>query len=229
MNVSLLLWDIDGTLVDMDRAGERALVQLIKKIYEHDFHEKLPVDLRGRTDTAIMRDLLAHLRVEATPEAVEKFKNEYFALLPLTMPAGKARLQPGIREALEAVAAHPEIHQALLTGNLREGARLKLDHVGIWKYFEFGAFADDSANRNELGPFALRRAKEKLGIDFPPGRVWIIGDTPHDIACGHAIGARTIGVATGSFTVAELEACRPTRVFSDLSDTQALLGVVLAG
>ena len=87
------------------------------------------------------------------------------------------------------MAAHPDIHQALLTGNLRAGAKLKLEHLGIWKYFEFGAFADDSSNRNELGPFALRRAKEKLGIDFSPERVWIIGDTPHDIACGKAIGA----------------------------------------
>jgi phosphoglycolate phosphatase len=229
MNPSLLLWDIDGTLVDMDRAGERALLQLIKKIYEHDFGGKLPVELRGRTDTSIMRDLLAHLRVEATPAAAEKFKNEYLELLPVTLPHGNARLQPGIQTALDAIAAHPEIHQALLTGNLREGARLKLGHVGIWKYFEFGAFADDSSNRNELGPFALRRAKEKLGIDFPPQRVWVIGDTPHDIACGQAIGAKTIGVATGTFSIAELEACAPTCVFPDFSDPQALLKIVLAG
>jgi phosphoglycolate phosphatase-like HAD superfamily hydrolase len=225
---SLLLWDIDGTLVDMDRAGERALLQLIRDSYEHDFHEKLPIDLRGRTDTSIMRDLLTHLKLEVTPEAAEKFKNAYLALLPVTLPQGHARLQPGIRRALDAIAEHPEIHQALLTGNLREGARLKLNHVGIWEYFEFGAFADDSANRNELGPFALRRAKEKLGIDFPPERVWIIGDTPHDIACGQAIGAKTIGVATGTFSVAELEACGATHVFADLSDTPALLDLVSA-
>lgn len=227
MNPSLLLWDIDGTLVDMDRAGERALLQLIKETYEHDFQQQLPIDLRGRTDTSIMRDLLTHLKIDVTPAAAEKFKNEYLALLPITLPAGKARLQPGIQKALDAIAAHPEIHQALLTGNLREGARLKLGHLGIWNYFEFGAFADDSSNRNELGPFALRRAKEKLGLDFPPDRVWIIGDTPHDIACGKAIGAKTIGVATGSFSVAELEACQPTVVFADLSDTQALLNAVL--
>jgi phosphoglycolate phosphatase len=227
MNPSLLLWDIDGTLVDMDRAGERALLHLIKETYEHDFQEQLPIDLRGRTDTSIMRDLLAFIKVEVTPAAADKFRNEYLRLLPITLPKGNARLQPGIRQALDAIAAHPEIHQALLTGNLREGARLKLSHVGIWNYFEFGAYADDSANRNELGPFALRRAKEKLGLDFPPDRVWIIGDTPHDIACGQAIGAKTIGVATGTFSVAELEACRPTCTFQDFSDTQALLNVVL--
>ncbi len=150
----------------------------------------------------------------------------YLSRLPQTLPAGQARVLAGIHDALEAVHAHPEIHQALLTGNLREGARLKLSHVGIWKYFEFGAFADDSYLRNELGPFALARAKEKLGIEFPPERVWIIGDTPHDVACGKAIGAKTIAVATGTFSYDELAALNPTHAFKDLSDTQALLDVI---
>jgi phosphoglycolate phosphatase len=225
MNPTLILWDIDQTLVNMDRAGERALLQMIKETYQHDFKEQLPIDLRGRTDTSIMRDLLTHIRIEHTPVAEEKFRNEYLALLPITLPKGNARVLPGVQAAIDAIAAHPELHQALLTGNLREGARLKLSHVGIWSYFEFGAFADDSSDRNKLGPFALARAKEKTGIDFPPERVWIIGDTPHDIACAQAIGANSIGVATGSFLPEELVACGATHVFRDLSDTQALLGL----
>jgi phosphoglycolate phosphatase-like HAD superfamily hydrolase len=223
MKPTLILWDIDQTLVNMDRAGERALLQMIRETYQQDFQEQLPVDLRGRTDTSIMRDLLAHIRVEATPAEAEKFRNQYLALLPITLPKGNARVLPGVRAALDAIAAHPELHQGLLTGNLREGARLKLAHVGLWSYFEFGAFADDSSDRNELGPFALRRAKEKTGLDFPPDRVWIIGDTPHDIACAKAIGAKSIGVATGSFLPEDLTACGATRVFRDLSDTQGLL------
>jgi phosphoglycolate phosphatase len=226
MKSTLILWDIDQTLVNMDRAGERALLQLIKETYRHDFKEELPIDLRGRTDTSIMRDLLAHIKIEVTPAAAEKFRGEYLALLPVTLPKGNARVLPGIVAALDAVAAHPELHQALLTGNLREGARLKLSHVGIWNYFEFGAFADDSSDRNKLGPFALARAKEKLGIDFPPDRVWIIGDTPHDIACAQAIGANSIGVATGSFSAEDLTACGATHVFFDLLDTQALLDII---
>jgi phosphoglycolate phosphatase len=223
---SLLLWDIDGTLVDTARAGERALIRLIRDSYRHDFGTELPVALAGRTDVSIMRDLFANLKIEPTNEALLEFQKSYFAHLEQSLPLGKARLLPGIHAALEAIHTHPEIHQALLTGNLREGARLKLSHLEVWKYFEFGAFADDSANRNELGPFALRRAKEKLGIDFPPERVFIIGDTPFDIACGQAIGARTIGVATGSFSVADLEKCGPTYVFADLADTPALLKIV---
>jgi phosphoglycolate phosphatase len=227
MRDSLLLWDIDGTLINSDRAGERALLQVLRETYQRDLGDKLPVQLQGRTDTSIMHDLLAFLERPSTEEEIARFRAGYLNVLPKALPQGRARLLPGIREALEAVHAHAEIHQALLTGNVREGARLKLTHLEIWKYFEFGAFADDSAIRNELGPFALARAKEALGITFPPGRVWIIGDTPHDIACGKAIGAKTLAVATGSFTVAELEQHNPTRTMADLSDTAALLKLIL--
>ncbi len=224
---SLLLWDIDGTLVCTDRAGERSLLLLIREFYGRDLGDKLPVTLQGRTDTSIARDIFKFLGIAWTPEEEKRFTEGYVARLPITLPAGKAKLHPGIKEALDAVHAHPEIHQGLLTGNQKEGARLKLEHLGIWQYFEFGAYANDSHIRDELGPFALARAKEKLGIDFPPERVFIIGDTPHDVACGKAIGAKTIAVATGSFSVAELEACNPTHTFADFSDTAALLKVVL--
>ena len=227
MRDSLLLWDIDGTLVFMDRAGERALLAAIRDLYGRDLGDHLPVKLQGRTDTSICRDLLAYLGVPVTPGEEKRFHLAYLSHMPATMPAGKARVLAGIREALDAVRAHPEIHQALLTGNLKEGARLKLSHLGLWDYFEFGAFADDSSVRDELGPFALARAEESLGIKFPPERVYIIGDTPHDIACGNAIGAKTIAVATGAFSVAELAALNPTHTFADLSDTQALLRVIL--
>jgi phosphoglycolate phosphatase len=227
MRDSLILWDIDGTLVQMDHAGERALLIAIRELYAHDLGAQLPVDLRGRTDTSIVRDLLAFLGVPNTPEEQKRLQLAYLSHMPATMPAGKARVLNGIGQALDAIHAHPEIHQALLTGNLREGARLKLSFLGLWDYFEFGAFADDSHIRDELGPFALARAKEKLGITFPPERVYIIGDTPHDIACGKAIGAKTIAVATGSFSVNELAALNPTHTFKDLSDTQALLKVIL--
>jgi phosphoglycolate phosphatase-like HAD superfamily hydrolase len=227
MPASLILWDIDGTLVYMDRAGERALLLAIKQLYGRDLGTHLPVDLRGRTDTSIARDLLAFLDVPHSLEEESRFRRAYLSHMPLTLPAGKARVLAGVREALDTIHAHPEIHQALLTGNLKEGARLKLEYLGLWDYFEFGAFADDSHLRDELGPFALARAKEKLGIDFPPERVFIIGDTPHDIACGKAIGAQTIAVATGAFTVDQLAALNPTHTFADLSDTPALLKAVL--
>jgi phosphoglycolate phosphatase-like HAD superfamily hydrolase len=227
MRDALLLWDIDGTLVSMDRAGERALLLAIRELYQRDLGVNLPIDLRGRTDTSIVRDLLAYLKVPGNAEEEKRLQRAYLAHMPKTMPAGQARVLAGIREALAAVAAHPELHQALLTGNLYEGAKLKLSYLGLWEHFEFGAFADDSYNRDDLGPFALARAEARLGLKFPPERVYVIGDTPHDVACGKAIGARTIAVATGSFSLEELAALHPTYVFRDFSDTKQLLRAVL--
>lgn len=222
---TLLLWDIDGTLVDTDHAGERALLAAMKEIYGLGL-DRLPVDLRGRTDTSIFRELLEWLEVAAGHAEALHFQQTYLTQLKKFLPLGKARLHPGILAALEGVRDHTGLHQALLTGNLQEGARLKLSHLGIWNYFEFGAFADDSSNRDELGPFALVRAKEKLGVVFPPERVFVIGDTPRDIACGKAFGAKTVAVATGTFTEMELAAHQPTHVLSDLGDTAAFIALV---
>ncbi|HET7535847.1 MAG TPA: HAD hydrolase-like protein, partial [Candidatus Didemnitutus sp.] len=108
----------------------------------------------------------------------------------------------------------------------QRGARIKLEHYKVWHYFEFGAFGDDSPLRNELGPHALRRAKERHAIEFSPANTFVIGDTPHDIECGKVIGAQTIGVATGTFSVDELAAHQPTAVFKDFADTTALLRVI---
>jgi phosphoglycolate phosphatase-like HAD superfamily hydrolase len=124
-----------------------------------------------------------------------------------------------VREVLAAVAARPGVAQGLLTGNLVRGARAKLTHHGLWDYFPFGAFADDGELRNDLGPHALSRAREHHGVAFAPDDVWIIGDTPHDIACGKIIGARTLAVTTGYYSAAELAAYAPDAVLPDLADS----------
>jgi phosphoglycolate phosphatase len=111
----------------------------------------------------------------------------------------------------------------LLTGNLVRGAELKLTHYGVWDYFEFGAYADDHHDRNALGPFAQARAKEKHGIEFAAEDIFVLGDTPHDVACARAIGAKAVAIATGRHNRAELEACHPDFLFDDLSDVRAAL------
>jgi phosphoglycolate phosphatase len=100
---------------------------------------------------------------------------------------------------------------------------LKLSHHGLWGYFGFGAFADDSEHRNDLGPHAVRRALDQHGVNFAADNIWVIGDTPHDIACGKEIGARTLAVGTGGSTVEQLRAHHPTAVLESLSDTDAVL------
>lgn len=223
----LLIWDIDGTLVNMDRAGERTWLVVVKDLYQRDLGERLPINMNGRTDISVVRDVLAYLGVPVTPEEEERMRSTYFAHMAGLLPQLRPFIHPGIREALDAVHAHPNIHQALLTGNFRDGARLKLSCLGLWDYFQFGAYSDDSANRDALGPIVLSRAEESLGIKFPPDDVYVVGDTPHDIACGKAIGAKTIAVATGSCSFDELAALKPTYTFKNLSDTAALLKVLV--
>ena len=138
----------------------------------------------------------------------------------------QGQVLPGVLELLETLHHRADLAQGLLTGNLKRGAQFKLTHYKVWHYFEFGAFADDSPRRNDLGPHALRRAKELHAVDFHPARTFIIGDTPHDIECGKVIGAQTIAVATGRFSVDELAAHQPTAVFKNFADTAAFLRVI---
>ena len=133
---------------------------------------------------------------------------------------------PGVLVLLVTLHRRPDVAQGLLTGNLRRGAEFKLTHYQVWHFFEFGAFADDSPRRNELGPHALRRARERHRHEFAPHDTFIIGDTPHDIECGQVIGARTIAVATGRNSVADLAVHAPTAVFADFADTAAFLRVI---
>jgi phosphoglycolate phosphatase len=218
----LLLWDIDGTLIASGGAGMRALQTALRAVFgvEGSLAE---IDFAGRTDTWIMREVFRKFSLPVTPENFTRYFEGYVAALPSELNNPHARVLPGVREILRAVEAHGGIAQGLLTGNMRCGAQAKLEHHGLWQHFAFGAFADDSEHRNELGPHAVRRALEKHGVNFAADDVWVIGDTPHDIACGKVIGARTLAVCTGGGTAEQLRAHQPTALVNDLSDTSALL------
>jgi len=213
----LLLWDIDGTLLFGDHGGERALLVSLRRVFGLE-GSLAGVEVAGRTDRYITENLLRAHGIEPTPRAVHDFLEGYLAALPEEMPRGKPRLLPGIVPILETVAARRDLAQGLLTGNLERGARLKLEPFGVWHFFPFGAYADDSPLRNDLGPHALRRAAAHHAAEFAPQDTFIIGDTPHDIACARAIGAQAIAVATGRFSVAQLTAHGADLVLPDLSD-----------
>jgi phosphoglycolate phosphatase-like HAD superfamily hydrolase len=221
----LLLWDIDGTLMLGDRAGERALVVALRNVFGLE-GTLAQVEVAGRTDKLIAEDILRVYGIASTPKTIHDFLEGYLAALPGELGRGKPRLLPGILRTLEAVAARPDLAQGLLTGNLSHGARLKLSHFDVWRYFPFGAFADDAVQRNDLGPHAVRRAGDHHAAEFLPPHTFVIGDTPHDVACGKAIGAATIAVATGQFSVATLAACEPTLVLPDLEDTAGFLAFI---
>ncbi|MBP6507302.1 MAG: HAD hydrolase-like protein [Opitutaceae bacterium] len=226
---TLLLWDIDGTLIASHGAGIRAMERALTKRFNRTC-DLANIDWAGRTDSWITHEVLRHVGLPATPQNAADYLETYLELLPQDLVAGpQGQVLPGVTALLGLFHGHPTIAQGLLTGNVRRGAECKLTHYKVWHYFAFGAFADDSPRRNELGPHALRRAGEHHAAAFLPTRTFIIGDTPHDIECGKVIGAHTIGVATGRYSVAELSAHQPTAVFSDLRDTAAFLRVIGAG
>ena len=216
---TLLLWDIDGTLLASGGAGLRALRVALHQVFGRDGTLE-DIDWAGRTDRFIIAQVFARYGISNTPENIDRFVDGYAEALPAEL-ARSASVLPGVWEVLRKAAERKDIVQGLLTGNLRRGAEIKLGHHGLWDFFAFGAFADDSPDRNELGPHALRRAAEHAGALFQPDRVWIIGDTPHDIACGRIIGARTLALPTGHHTAEELAAHQPTAMLRDLTDAVA--------
>ena len=218
----LLLFDIDGTLISSGGAGEAALkdAMLSRFAVEEDLDG---IILAGATDGRIARELLEKHSISVSPENVSALLDTYLGHLNERIGRHDGRLLPGIVSLLNVLSERPDAVLALLTGNVSRGAEIKLTHYGVWDFFEFGAFADDHHDRNELGKFARARALERHGEEFPPSRIYVIGDTPKDIECGRAIGACTVAIATGHYSSAELRDHAPDFLFEDLSDTERVV------
>jgi len=221
----LILFDIDGTLLTSGGAGERALVEAMRERLgvEDDLGG---VEIAGRTDSGIARRILHKYGVAETPENIAGLLDAYLHHLARLLPVIPGRLFPGIIPLLESLHRRTEVALGLLTGNLERGAELKLTHYGVWHFFEFGAYADDHHDRNELGNFARKRALEKRGIDFSPEHIFVLGDTPHDIACARAIGAKAVAVATGVYSRDQLAGAAPDFLFDDFSDLPSVLRAI---
>lgn len=229
MKPALILFDIDGTLLLSGRAGLRAMTRA--------FHQTFGVTdafeghhFGGRTDSYLVSTALENAGLPDTPEHHQRFRESYIPILAEEIQhpgTGHKGLMPGARELLEALQELDPLHLALLTGNYRESAEIKLQHFELWEFFEWGAFSDDSADRNALVPIARSRAET---YDIPGEaieRVIVIGDTPYDIECAKVAGARSIAVATGGFAVDELRAAGADDVLADLADTQKVLALLI--
>jgi phosphoglycolate phosphatase-like HAD superfamily hydrolase len=221
----LVLFDIDGTLVLTGGAGVRAMNRALEEVFGPTLGlDGIPV--AGRTDWSILTDAVErHERVLDTA-LLDDLRDRYVRHLATEIDrpgTGRKAVMPGIREILEALEPRPDVLVGLLTGNFEAGARVKLGHFDLWRYFRCGAFGDDAADRNALVPVAVRRA-EACGLPtLSPRDVIVVGDTPADVACAHAGEAVAVAVATGSSPVDELRATGADHVFQDLSDTLAFM------
>jgi phosphoglycolate phosphatase len=221
--MKLVLFDIDGTLLTSTGAGRNAVKESMERVCEREIQVK-DVQFAGRTDPAIIRDLLlvnGFGEEEAQAVLADCLSAYTSALMHHLTPAG-IKIYPGVRHLVRSMAADGEIVLALLTGNLRDTAYLKLHAAGLGSFFEFGAFGSDRELRNDLPAVATKKALHHTGIDFAPSEVFIIGDTPHDFACARAHGAHAIGVSTGFFPHEELAGHDPDLLMSDFSDPSAL-------
>jgi phosphoglycolate phosphatase-like HAD superfamily hydrolase len=225
----LVLFDIDGTLLLTDGAGRRAIRRaMAATLGGAGLVDGVRFD--GKTDPQIVRELLQaaqHHHAEDV-ERIWGLCEEYVALLESELSlSASVRLLDGVETLLEALDQRTDTVLGLLTGNMAAGARLKLTYAGLDPdRFRVGAFGSDAMERRELPAFAARRASAIMGTPPSGQAMVIIGDTPNDMVCGADLGARAIGVATGSYTGNDLRDAGAFAVFDDLSDTEAVVAAI---
>jgi phosphoglycolate phosphatase-like HAD superfamily hydrolase len=219
----VLFWDIDGTLLTTGKAGVPAWEQAVREVVGHDF-QLTKFRVAGLTDYQIAVRTFEMLDVPADESTIRRMVRRYEELLPQELPKKAGRVLPNVREILEHLRGRPDVRSYLLTGNTRGGARAKLTHYNLFHYFVDGAFAEDSGDRASIAARALRIARA-AGPVADHG-IFVVGDTPHDIDCANAIGARTVAVATGGYSLQELESHHPWKIFGELPSAEDFVRLI---
>jgi phosphoglycolate phosphatase len=220
--MNVCLFDIDGTLLSSGGAGKAAMEAAL----ESEFGVPASsggVPFSGRTDRAITQDLFQIHGIEWSATNWQRFLESYLSHLPICLAGHRGQILPGIADLLETIQGRDRFALGLLTGNVRDGARLKLGHYGLFDYFAFGGFGDHHLDRNDVAQEALTVIREQFNGSV--NEVWVIGDTPLDIRCARAIGAKAIAVATGSHSLEALAAADPDLLVPDFSDAAPLLAM----
>ena len=225
---TVLLWDIDGTLLTTKRAGVFALEEAAREVcgISPDFAQ---LKTAGLTDHEVATLAIAETGTDPTPELASAFLRSYERHLPDRLHRRQGGPMPGVIAILDHFRGRPDVLSLLLTGNTRAGAAAKLDHYGLAHYFADGAFCLDGENRAQIARRAFELATMHAPEPIEPESVIVIGDTPFDVRCGKEIGARTVAVATGAYELGELGLEDPWLLLEALPEPSRFEALVLTG
>lgn len=211
----LVLFDIDGTILSTNGAGRRAVTNAITAVLGRNV-DITGVSFSGRTDLAIMSDILRISGTSSTNETLRTCMEAYREALESTLRPDDIVVFPGVRELIARLGGRSDVRLGLVTGNLRETAYCKLRLAGLDAHFPVGAFGSDHSDRNRLPGLASRRASDHFGRRFDAASTLVIGDTVHDVACSRHFGARSIAVCTGMSDRETLQSARPDLLLESL-------------
>jgi phosphoglycolate phosphatase-like HAD superfamily hydrolase len=211
-----VFFDVDGTLIRTGGAGKAAFAYTLSSVFGvRNVAER--IHFAGRTDISLVREMFTLGGIEPTKENFQRFFDAYPFWLDYLLSRTRGEVIPGVREFIGALLARPDPPLiGLLTGNIRLGAEIKLRHFCLWELFKTGAFADDGEDRAQIAQCARYRANQQLHKELAGHEILVVGDTPHDIRCARAIGAKAMAVLTGGATRVQLAALKPDWLVEDL-------------
>ena len=225
--MKFILFDIDGTIMDSGGAGTRAMDAAFMELFSvrNAFQN---VSMAGKTDMHILKEGFEFHNIDYSNGVIPEFYRIYVRYLNENMKSAGGHVKPGIREALRRLHAQGECILGLLTGNIEEGARIKLDFFGLNDYFSIGAFGNDDEDRDRLLPIAVDKLFKQNSLKVGYRDCIVIGDTPRDISCSKPYGAFSVAVATGHYPAATLSEAGADVVLNDLSDTESFMSILKA-
>lgn len=232
MSRRLILWDVDGTLLRAGPSGREAFHRAVASVLGRPAVDT-GSSMSGKTDPEIALDILAEMAIaddearRQLPAVLESLERQLEATVEVVRRDG--HVLPGVRELLARLHGIPGVVQTVLTGNVRANAALKVGAFGLDEFLdlEVGAYGSDAEDRRQLVPIALRKLRDLRSVAMRPDQTWIIGDTPRDLACARAGGARCLLVATGLEPFEELAALGADATLEDLTDTDAAQRILL--